>query len=194
MTPTRHWSKVNDGRPAAGLRQDYYGNLTAIDKALKGVPGQGVAILGSLTSIKGATGRVNQNLKTVDSSLTDTSSLLVDTSGQLGTITNSLIDTSDSLKGTTSVLQTISRSLVSTEGVLVNISTRGRTINAELRSAQAASSNGTGAVVPVANRINATLQSVNDDTTPINVGLNDTHDHLTSICKSTLLNPLGPRC
>ena len=129
----------------------------------------------------------------MSNSLTDTSSLLVDTSGQLGTITSSLIDTSDSLKGTTSVLQTISRSLVSTEGVLVNISTRGRTINAELRSAQAASSNGTGAVVPVANRINATLQSVNDDTTPINVGLNHTHDHLTSICKSTLLNPLGPK-
>lgn len=170
------------------------GNLTAIDKSLKKVPGQGVAILGSLTAIKGATGRVNSNLTTVDNSLTDTSNLLTDTSGQLGTITSSLIDTEDSLKGTTSVLQTIERSLVSTEGVLVNISTRGKQINAELHAAQSASSNGTGAVVPVVNSINSTLQSINDDTTPINTGLNHTHDHLTSICKSTLLNPLGPKC
>jgi hypothetical protein len=112
----------------------------------------------------------------------------------LGTITSSLVDTSDSLKGTTSTLQTIERSLVNTSGVLVNISTRGKQINSELHAAQSASSNGTGAVVPVANKINATLKSINDDTTPINVGLNHTHDHLTSICKSTLLNPLGPKC
>jgi hypothetical protein len=98
------------------------------------------------------------------------------------------------LKGTTTVLNTISRSLVSTEGVLVNVSTRGKQINAKLHDAQRASSNGTGAVPPLVTKINDTLTAVNKDTTPINVGLNHTHDHLTSICKSTLLNPLGPKC
>ena len=113
----------------------------------------------------------------------------------LGTITSSLIDTEDSLKGTTSLLETIDKSLVSTEGVLVNISTRGKQINSELHAAQSASQQ-RHRRRRAARRtsINATLQSVNDDTTPINVGLNHTHDHLTSICKSTLLNPLGPKC
>ena len=82
-----------DADPLPDYVKTINGNLEAIDKALKGVPGQGVAILGSLTSIKGSTGRVNENLKTVDSSLTDTSSLLVDTGGKLGTITSSLVDT-----------------------------------------------------------------------------------------------------
>ena len=35
------------------------------------------------------------------------------------------------------------------------------------------------------------LTNVNDDTTPINVGLNHTHDHLTSICKSVVPKLLG---
>ena len=48
--------------------------------------------------------------------------------------------------------------------------------------------------MPLVTNINTTLQSINDDTTPINVGLNHTHDHLTSICKSTLLSPLGAKC
>ena len=170
------------------------GNLVAIDKALKPVPGQGVAILASLTSINQSTGAIDASLTQTDASLQDTSASLVDTAGDLGTITSSLQDTEASLKDTTSMLETIDASLKSTEGVLVNVSTRGKQINAELHAIQSPSSSGTGAVSPLVRQINTTLEGVNADTTPINVGLRHTEAHLTSICKSTLLAPLGTKC
>ncbi|MCA1684013.1 MAG: hypothetical protein LC708_02655, partial [Actinobacteria bacterium] len=81
--------------------------------------------------------------------------------------------------------------LRSISGVLVNIDTRATQINSELHAAQSPSSNGTGAVVPLVTQINADLKSVNDDTTPINTGLNHTHSHLDSICHSLAPQLLG---
>src|SRR5919199_1576149 len=83
-------------------------NLTQIDKALKPIPGQGLAILRALRSIQGT-------LTSVDRSLIDTSASLVDTSGRLGNITGQLVSTSGTL-------QIVSRSLVDTAGSLVNTS------------------------------------------------------------------------
>src|SRR5919199_2508706 len=97
-------------------------NLTQIDKALKPIPGQGLAILRALRSIQGT-------LTSVDRSLIDTSASLVDTSGRLGNITGLLVNTSGTLGtissqlvSTSGTLQIVSRSLVDTAGSLVNTS------------------------------------------------------------------------
>ena len=124
-----------DADPLPGYISKINDNLTAIDKALKPVPGQGVSILNSLTSINGSTGRVNAALKNTSSSLLSTSSSLVDTTGTLQTISGSLVNTSDSLVGTTGVLRTILSSLRDTSGVLVTVNGRVRTINQVLRQA-----------------------------------------------------------
>jgi hypothetical protein len=74
------------------------------------------------------------------------------------------------------------------------VQTRGNQINKQLHSAQSASSNGTGAVPGLVTKINTDLTNINKDTTQINTGLRHTEAHLTGICKSTLLSPLGAKC
>ncbi|MDX6719243.1 MAG: hypothetical protein QOJ63_1497, partial [Solirubrobacteraceae bacterium] len=53
---------------------------------------------------------------------------------------------------------------------------------------------GTGAVPGRVSPINSTLTAAESDANTINGGLTDVNKHLTSICKSTLLNVLGPLC
>ncbi len=183
-----------DADPLPEYVKTINGNLSAIDKALKPVPGQGVAILSSLTSINRSTGRVNAALGTTNSSLLDTSSSLVDTGGKLGTITSSLQDTSGRLKGITGVLVTVRGTLRSISGTLVNVTTRARQINTELHSIQSANSGGTGLIPGQVLSINTSLSGILADTTPINIGLRKTEGHLTSACKSTLLSVLGTKC
>lgn len=182
-----------DADPLPGYIQKINGNLTDIDKALKPVPGQGVAILNSLTSINASTGRVNAALGTTSSSLLSTSSSLVDTTGTLQTISGSLTDTSGSLVGTTSRLVTIRNSLRDTSGVLVTVDSRVKTINRQLRLVRSAESQGTAAVIPLVTSINGAeaLSGILSDTNKINAGLTDAHSHLTSICKSTAIQALA---
>lgn len=182
-----------DADPLPGFIQDINGNLTAIDKSLKPVPGQGVSILNSLTGINGSTGRVNAALKNTSSSLLSTSSSLVDTSGTLTTISGSLVDTSGSLTGTTGVLRTILSSLRDTSGTLVTVNSRVRTINQVLRALRAPESQGVGAVPGLVTSINSgeALSGILSDTNKINAGLSDAEAHLTSICNSTAVKALG---
>ena len=179
--------------PLPSYIQRINGNLTDIDKALKPIPQQANDILASLTSINGSTGRVNAALGNTSSSLLSTSGSLVDTTGTLQTISGSLVDTSNSLKGTTNVLVTIRGSLRDTSGVLVTVGSRVRTINAQLRQARSAQSQGTAAVVPLVTSINsdAALSGILSDTGKINSGLTDAHNHLTSICQSTVISALS---
>jgi methyl-accepting chemotaxis protein len=182
-----------DADPLPDYIQKINGNLTDIDKALKPIPGQGVAILNSLTSINASTGRVNAALGNTSSSLLSTSSSLVDTTGTLGTISGSLTDTSGSLTGTTGRLVTIRGTLRSISGVLVTVNGRVRTINQQLRQVRSAESQGTAAVIPLVSSINSgeALNGILSDTNKINAGLTDAHNHLTSICKSTAIQALG---
>ena len=185
----------DDADPLPGYVSTINKSLTAIDKSLKPIPGQGVAILGSLTSINRSTGRVDAALTTTNSSLLDTSASLVDTGGNLGTITSSLQDTSGSLKGTTNVLVTIRGTLRTISGVLVDVDTRAKQINSELRNdVRPINSEGTAKIPLQVAEANVDLTAINKDTTAITAGLDRTHNHLTSICKSTLLQPLGAQC
>ncbi len=180
-----------DADPLPGYIQRINGNLTDIDKALKPVPGQGVAILNSLTSINGSTGRVNAALGNTSSSLLSTSSSLVGTTGMLGTISGSLVDTSGSLVGTTRRLVVIRDSLRDTTGVLVSIDSRVKTINTRLRQVRTGDSRGTNDITPAVNRVNEVLRPALEDTNRINAGLTDASAHLTSICRSTAIQALG---
>lgn len=180
-----------DADPLPGYIQRINGNLTDIDKALKPVPGQGVAILNSLTSINGSTGRVNAALGNTSSSLLSTSSSLVDTTGTLQTISGSLVDTSNSLVGTTRRLVVIRDSLRDTSGVLVTVDSRVKTINRSLRATRAGDGKATSDIAPTVVSINGVLTGVLADTNKINAGLTDAHNHLTSICKSTAVQALG---
>ncbi|MEO6713792.1 MAG: hypothetical protein ABIM89_10235 [Mycobacteriales bacterium] len=183
-----------DADPLPGYVQKINANLTDIDKALKPVPGQGVAILNSLTSINGSTGRVNAALGNTSSSLLSTSSSLVDTTGTLQTISGSLTDTAGSLTGTTGRLVTIRGTLRTISGVLVTVDGRVRTINRTLRDdVQSASSQGTGAIAPLVVQINSAdgLSGILSDTNKINAGLTDAHNHLTSICNGPVIKALG---
>ena len=189
-TDTTLTNDGGDADPLPGYIQKINGNLTDIDKALKPIPGQGVAILNSLTSINGSTGRVNNALGTTSSSLINTSDSLVGTTGNLQTISGSLVDTSGSLVGTTGVLRTILRSLRDTSGVLVTVNGRVKTINTQLRHVR---SQGTARVVPLVASINGSgaLSGILSDTNKINAGLSDAEAHLTSICRSTAVQALG---
>jgi len=182
-----------DADPLPGFIQDINGNLTAIDKALKPVPGQGVSILNSLTAINGSTGRVNAALKNTSSSLLSTSSSLVDTSGTLTTVSGSLVDTSGSLTTTTGGLRTILSGLREISGTLVTVNGRVRTINQVLRAARSPESQGVGAVPGLVSSINGSegLSGILSDTNKINSGLSDAEAHLTSICGSTAIQTLA---
>lgn len=174
-----------DADPLPGYIAKINDNLTAIDKALKPVPGQGVAILDSLKSINGSTGRVNAALKNTSSSLLSTSSSLVDTTGKLQTIEGSL-------KDTTGKLQVILPSLRDTSGVLVTVNGRVKSINTALHAANSADSQGVAAVIPLVEGINAddAVAGILSDTHKINAGLRDAENHLTSICRSAVASLL----
>ena len=180
-----------DADPLPGYIQKINANLTDIDKALEPIPNQATAILNSLTSINRSTGQVDAALQNTSGSLLSTSSSLVDTSGTLTTISGSLTDTSGSLTGTTGVLRTILSSLRDTSGTLVTVNSRVRTINQVLRALRSPASQGVGAVPPLVTSINASLDSIEGDTTKINVGLSDAEAHLTSICRSTAVQALA---
>lgn len=181
-----------DADPLPGYIAKINDNLTAIDKALKPVPGQGVAILDSLKSINGSTGRVNAALKNTSSSLLSTSSSLVDTTGTLQTISGSLKDTSSSLTDTTNTLKVILPSLRDTSGVLVTVNGRVKSINTALHAANSADSQGVAAVIPLVEGINAddAVAGILSDTHKINAGLRDAENHLTSICRSAVASLL----
>ncbi|MDQ3722297.1 MAG: hypothetical protein M3376_04345 [Actinomycetota bacterium] len=182
-----------DADPLPGFVQKINTNLVDIDKALKPVPGQGVAILKSLTSINGSTGRVDAALKNTSSSLLSTSGSLVDTSGTLTTVGGSLVDTSGSLTTTTGGLRTILTSLRTISGTLVTVNGRVRTINQVLRALRAPESQGVGAVPGLVRSINSGegLSGILSDTNKINSGLSDAEAHLTSICGSTVIQTLA---
>ena len=184
----------DDADPLPDYVKTINGNLTAIDKALKPVPGQGVAILGSLTSIKGSTGRVNENLKTVDSSLVDTSSHArhrrrsARDHHELAGRHVGLVEGHDHRAPDD---QPQPRQHRGRAGQRLHARQADQRRAARRPVREQRRHRGSPAARDEDQR---TLDAVNKDTTPINVGLNHTHDHLTSICKSTLLNPLGPRC
>jgi methyl-accepting chemotaxis protein len=181
----------SDADPLPSYVRTINGNLVAIDKSLKPIPGQGVNILNSLTRIDNSANRIEAALGNTSSSLLSTSSSLVDTSGTLTTISNSLVDTSNSLTGTTSTLHTIDSSLKDTSGVLVTVSGRVKSINQVLHNAQSPSSQGVGAVPPLVSTINTSATGILADTNKINAGLSDAEAHLTSICKSAAIQALA---
>lgn len=138
-------------------------SLSAIDESLKPISGQVGSINNDLQSIEGS-------LTTVDGSLKNTSNSLVDTTGSLVTISNSLVDTSNVLK---SALST------------------GKAIEAELEAAQNRDNRGTNLIWRQVGAANSTLDSVQGDTSTITGQLQDTNQHLTTICESFAAQTVG---
>jgi len=181
-------------RPLPDYIEDINGNLRRIDRSLKPISGQATAILGSLTTINGSLDRVNGKAGSISSSLVSTSGSLVDTSGTLGGISgslvntsSSLVDTSGSLRGTSGTLRGITSSLRSTSGVLVNVRGLVRSIDGRLKLAQRRESLGTAEIPINVARANAVLTPIRADTLSIVGGLTSVNRHLTSICKSRVL-------
>lgn len=152
--------------------------LADIDTALKPIRGQVADATASLQSIRGTA-------KTIDASLKDTSASLVNTSG-------SLIDTSGVLIGASQSVATISGSLVDTSNVLLNVLGLAQSIDGTLESIQNIDSRGTALVTPQVNVINGLLQGIQNDTSTINLQLQETNRHLTNICTSPTLSLLPP--
>jgi methyl-accepting chemotaxis protein len=152
--------------------------LADIDTALKPIRGQVADATASLQSIRGTA-------QTIDASLKDTSASLVNTSG-------SLIDTSGVLIGASQSVATISGSLVDTSNVLLNVLGLAQSIDGTLESVQNIDSRGTALVTPQVNVINGLLQGIQNDTSTINLQLQETNRHLTNICTSPTLSLLPP--
>src|SRR5919199_1602704 len=160
-------------------------NLTQIDKALKPIPGQGLAILRALRSIQGT-------LTSVDRSLIDTSASLVDTSGRLGNITGLLVNTSGTLGTVRSLVSRISNTLIQAErggssaGGTNAIWRRVRFLNGgSFRRSAGTSDNDTSLAGPGQNA--SGLTPVETDARNILGGLVEVNKHLTSICTAPLL-------
>jgi hypothetical protein len=152
--------------------------LADIDTALKPIRGQVADATASLQSIRGTA-------LTIDASLKDTSTSLVNTSG-------SLVDTSGVLIGASQSVATISGSLVDTSNVLLNVLGLAQSIDGTLESVQNIDSRGTALVTPQVNVINGLLQGIQNDTSTINLQLQETNRHLTNICTSPTLSLLPP--
>lgn len=168
-------------QPLPNYIQTINGALTDIDTALKPIRGQVSDATASLVSIRGTA-------QSIDASLKDTSASLVNTSG-------SLIDTSGTLVGASQSVAAISNSLVDTSNVLINVLGLTQSIDGTLESVQNIDSRGTALVTPQVNVINGLLQGIQNDTSTINLQLQETNRHLTNICTSPTLSLLPPfRC
>jgi hypothetical protein len=165
-------------QPLPNYIQTINAALTDIDTALKPIRGQVSDATASLVSIKGTA-------QAIDASLKDTSASLVNTSG-------SLIDTSGILVGASQTVAAISNSLVDTSNVLINVLGLTQSIDGTLESIQNIDSRGTALVTPQVNVINGLLQAIQNDTSTINLQLQETNHHLTNICTSPTLSLLPP--
>jgi len=131
---------------------------------------------------------IRSSAQSVDASLRDTSQSLINTSG-------SLVNTSGTLDGASQSVVSISTSLVDTSNVLLNVLGLGQAIDGTLESIQNADSRGTALVPQQVTVIDGLLQSIQNDTSTINLQLQETNRHLTNICTSPTLSLLPPlRC
>ncbi len=165
-------------QPLPNYIQTINAALTDIDTALKPIKGQVADATASLVSIRGTA-------LSIDASLKDTSASLVNTSG-------SLVDTSGTLVGASQSVAAISTSLVDTSNVLLNILGLAQSIDGTLESVQNRDSRGTALITPQVNVINGLLQGIQNDTSTINLQLQETNRHLTNICTSPTLSLLPP--
>jgi methyl-accepting chemotaxis protein len=182
-------------------------NLTSIDAALKPIPAQGTAILGSLNAIHGSLGQVQTSLVDTSNSLVNTSASLVNTSNSLVSSSNTLGQISSALVSVSGTLTGVSGSLINTSGKLVTISNslanvtntavsidhRAAAINSTLIAAQgpaAGTSKINSQLQALLNAPNG-LVAVNGDATNIENGLQQANAHLNSICKAPVLNTLS---
>lgn len=152
--------------------------LTDIDTALKPIHGQVADASASLQSIRGSA-------HSIDTSLQDTSQSLINTSG-------SLVSTSGTLEGASQSATGISTSLVDTSDVLLNVLGVVQGIDGTLESIHDVDSRGTAVVPQQVTVINTLLQGIQNDTSTINLQLQETNRHLTSICTSPTLSLLPP--
>lgn len=182
-------------------------NLTSINSALLPIPGQGLAILGSLNAIHGSLGQVQNSLVDTSNSLVNTSGSLVNTSNSLVTSSNTLGQISSALVSVANTLTGVSGSLVNTSGKLVTISNslanvtntaisidhRANAINSTLIAAQGARDGTTKIHAQLQSLLNAPsgLVAVNNDATNILSGLQFANAHLNSICKAPVLNTVS---
>jgi len=137
------------------------GALSQIDPALKPIPGQANEIIANLTSI-------NSKLTSTDSSLKDTSSILVTVLGQVGTISNVLIDADDPPDRLG--VQNIHERVAKING-----------INSRSVGAPRGGTTGTAGSTPL------NLNAAKIDADNILAGLVSVNAHLTSACKSTVV-------
>ncbi len=152
--------------------------LGDIDNALKPIRGQVADATSSLQSIRGTA-------LTIDASLKDTSASLVNTSG-------SLVDTSGTLIGASQSAMAISNSLVDTSNVLLNVLGLAQTIDGTLESAERVETRGTALIPIEVQQANFFLQGIQNDTSTINLQLQEVNRHLTNICTSPTLSLLPP--
>ncbi|MBV9313821.1 MAG: hypothetical protein JO100_08775 [Pseudonocardia sp.] len=167
-----------DADPLPNAIQMINGNLSAIDTALKPIPGQAGQIVTGLNKIR-------DSLKLVDASLKNTSGSLVDTN-------NSLVDTSKVLVGVAGTTGNINSSLVDTANILAVVYDRASGINSTLREAQRKETPGTSAIIGRVRHANDILQRVQDDTHTVTGQVRGVNQNLTAICQSPLLFALPP--
>ncbi len=169
---------TGDVQPLPNYIETINSALTDIDTALKPIRSQVADTSASLQSIRGSA-------QSIDASLQDTSRSLINTS-------ESLVSTSGTLEGASQSATSISRSLVDTSGVLLNVLGLVQGIDGTLESIQNADNRGTAVVPQQVTVINMLLQGIQNDTSTINLQLQETNRHLTSICTSSTLSLLPP--
>ncbi|MGH3753314.1 MAG: hypothetical protein ACRDRP_11555 [Pseudonocardiaceae bacterium] len=169
---------TGDVTPLPNYVQTINSSLTDIDVSLKPIRGQVADATASLLSIKGS-------LTTIDASLKDTSASLVNTSG-------SLVDTSGTLVGASTSVASITGSLIDTSNLLLQVLRNASAIELTLESIQHEDSQGTARIFKQVDFANGILQSIQNDTFNINLGLVETNRHLTNICTSPVVSLLPP--
>jgi methyl-accepting chemotaxis protein len=172
---------TGDVTPLPGYIQTINSALTDIDTSLKPITGQVGDATASLLSIRGS-------LQSIDASLKDTSASLVNTSG-------SLTDTSGALVSISGSVGSVNSSLIDTSNILLQVLRNASAIELTLESIQNENSQGTALIFQQVGFANEILQAAQNDTSTINLQLQETNDHLTNICTSPTLSLLPPfRC
>ena len=201
-------------KPIQGQAGDILGSLRSINGRLGNVERSLVNTTGSLVNTSGLLVNTSGQLVNINGLLANTAGTLVTVSGSLVGTAGTLGTVSNTLVGTAGTLGRISTSLIDTTRNLVSIRQLAQRIDVTLKDAQRVDTLGTNAIWRRVRFINGGpfqrggndqdtslagpgenpngLAPIKADAGNILGGLREVNKHLTSICRSTLLNPLPP--